>query len=118
MGKIAGASEPASELERLIAELSGSGLLVFVFGVGWWTAHLTGATAPVFRGPADWRWWHVDLGDDTAKWTMDVRVDEITGSGSCASPTVPLVPRAGGLDRTIPRARPGDGAQLLRTRPV
>jgi hypothetical protein len=79
MGKIAGASEPASELERLIAELSGSGLLVFVFGVGWWTAHLTGATAPVFRGPADRRWWHVDLGDDTAKWTMDVRVDEITG---------------------------------------
>jgi hypothetical protein len=79
MGKIAGASEPASELERLIAELSGSGLLVFVFGVGWLTAHLTGATAPVFRGPADRRWWHVDLGDDTAKWTMDVRVDEITG---------------------------------------
>ena len=79
MGKIAGASEPASELERLIAELSGSGLLVFVFGGGWWTVHLTGATAPVFRGPADRRWWHVDLGDDTAKWTMDVRVAEITG---------------------------------------
>ncbi len=26
MGKVAGVSEPASELERLIAELSGSGL--------------------------------------------------------------------------------------------
>jgi hypothetical protein len=33
----------------------------------------------VFRGPADRRWWHVTLGDDTASWTMDVRVDQITG---------------------------------------
>jgi putative heme iron utilization protein len=41
--------------------------------------HLAGTTAPVFRGPADRRWWHVHLGDDTANWTMDVRVDEITG---------------------------------------
>jgi hypothetical protein len=79
MGKIADTSEPANEMERLIADLSGSGPLIFVFGVGWWTAHLTGATAPVFRGPADRRWWHVDLADDTAKWTMSVRVDEITG---------------------------------------
>ena len=79
MNKGAGISEPASELERLIAELSESGLLVFVFGVDWWTAHLTGATTPVFRGPAGRRWWHVELGDDAASWTMDVRVDEITG---------------------------------------
>ena len=79
MNKVAGVSEPASELERLIAELSESGLLVFVFGVGWWTAHLAGVTAPVFRGPADRRWWHVELGDDAASWTMDVRVDEIAG---------------------------------------
>jgi hypothetical protein len=79
MSKIARISEPESELERLIAELSGSGLLVFVFGVGWWTAHLAGAATPLFRGPADRRWWHVDLVDDTARWTMDVRVDEITG---------------------------------------
>jgi len=79
MNKVADVSEPASELERLIAELSESGLLVFVFGVGWWTAHLTGETAPVFRGPAERRWWHVELGDDAASWTMDVRVDEITG---------------------------------------
>jgi len=35
MSTVADVSEPASELERLIAELSGSGLLVFVFGVGW-----------------------------------------------------------------------------------
>jgi hypothetical protein len=79
MSKIADISEPASELERLIADLSQSGLLVFVFGVGWWTAHLAGATVPVFRGPADRRWWHVELGDDAAKWVMDVRVDEISG---------------------------------------
>ena len=52
MNAVAKISEPASELERLIAELSGSGLLVFVFGVGWWTAHLTGAATPLFRGPA------------------------------------------------------------------
>jgi hypothetical protein len=48
--------------------------------------HLTGATTPVFRGPADRRWWHVVLGDDAASWMMDVRVDEISGSGSSASP--------------------------------
>ena len=79
MNKITATGEPATELERLIAELSESGLLVFVFGVGWWTAHLTGTTRPLFRGPADRRWWHVVLGDDAANWTMDVRVDEITG---------------------------------------
>lgn len=81
MGKIADISEPASELEHLIADLSESGLLVFVFGAGggWCTAHLTGATTPMFRGPADRRWWHVELGDDAASFTMDVRVDEITG---------------------------------------
>jgi hypothetical protein len=79
MNKITATGEPATELERLIAELSESGLLVFVFGVGWWTAHLTGTTRPLFRGPADQRWWHVVLGDDAANWTMDVRIDEITG---------------------------------------
>ena len=79
MSQVAHISEPASELERLITELSESGLLVFVFGVGWWTAHLTGTTTPVFRGPADRRWWHIELGDGAASWIMDVRVDEITG---------------------------------------
>ena len=79
MSKITATGEPATELERLIAELSESGLLVFVFGVGWWIAHLTGATRPLFRGPVDRRWWHVELGDDAANWIMDVRVDEITG---------------------------------------
>jgi hypothetical protein len=79
MSKATDVSEPASELERLIADLSKSGPLVFVFGDGFSTAHLVGAPAPVFRGPADRRWWHVELGDDAAGWTMDVRVDEITG---------------------------------------
>ena len=72
-------SEPVSELEHLIADLPGCGLLAFVFGVGWWVAHLTGVTTPLFRGPADRRWWHVELSDDAASWHMDVRVDEITG---------------------------------------
>jgi len=79
MSTTAYTSEPASELERLIADLSGSGPLVFVFGDGFCTAHLLGRTTPLFRGPADRRWWHVVLGDNTASWTMDVRVDEITG---------------------------------------
>ena len=79
MSTTAYVSEPASELERLIADLSGSGPLIFVFGDGFCTAHLAGVTTPLFRGPADRRWWHVVLGDDTASWTMDVRVDEITG---------------------------------------
>ena len=79
MKKVTDISEPASELERLIAELSESGPLVFVFGDGFTAAHLKGATTPLFRGPADRRWWHVHLGGDTAGWTMDVRVDEITG---------------------------------------
>jgi putative heme iron utilization protein len=78
MSKTADISEPASELERLIADLPGSGLLAFVFGVGWWVAHLKEVTTPLFRGLADRRWWHFELGDDAASWTMDVRVDEIT----------------------------------------
>jgi putative heme iron utilization protein len=78
VSKIAETSEAASELERLITDLSESGPLVFVFGVGWWTAHLTGATAPLFRGPTDRRWWHIELGDGAASWIMDVRVDQIT----------------------------------------
>ena len=79
MSEIASISQPQSELERLITELSESANLVFVFGVGWWTAHLTGTTTPLFRGPDDKRWWHVELGEDTATWSMDVRLDEITG---------------------------------------
>jgi len=79
MSTTAYTSEPASELEQLIADLPGSGLVGLVFGVGWWVAHLAGVTTHLFRGPADRRWWHVELGDDAASWHMDVRVDEITG---------------------------------------
>ena len=73
-------SEPASELERLIADMSGPGLQeVFAFGVDCHLAHLADVTTPVFRGPADRRWWHFELGDDAASPTIDVRVDEVTG---------------------------------------
>jgi hypothetical protein len=58
------------------ADLSASGPLALVFGEGS-TAHLTGATAPVFREPAEQRWWQVTLGD-AASWTTSVRVDQIT----------------------------------------
>jgi hypothetical protein len=79
MSKAADIGEPASELERLIADLSGSGELVFVFGDGLTTAHLAGTTTPEFRGPAGRRWWHVTLGAAAASWTMSVRVGQITG---------------------------------------
>ena len=79
MSTTAEVSEPANELERLIADLSGSGLLVFVFGDGLRYRALKGVTTPLFRGPADRRWWHVELGDDTASWTLSVRVDQVTG---------------------------------------
>ena len=77
MSATAGISEPASELERLIAELSGPGLQgVFDFGVD---CHLAGVTKPVFRGPADRRLWHIELGDNATSRTLDMRVDEVTG---------------------------------------
>jgi putative heme iron utilization protein len=106
MSKIAGISEPESELERLIAELSESGQLIFVFGIGWWTAQLTGAATPVFRGPADRRWWHVVLGDDAASWTMDVRVDEITGIRFVREP-YPFPSLAGRESLTVQFLGPG-----------
>lgn len=93
MSATAETSEPASELERLIADLPGSGLVAFVFGVGWWVAHLDGVITHLFRGPADRRWWHVEVGEDAARWTMDVRVDEITvvrfGRGPYPFPSFP-----------------------------
>ena len=49
MSEIASISQPQNELERLITELSESANLVFVFGVGWWTARLTGTTTPLPR---------------------------------------------------------------------
>src|SRR5215469_12431791 len=78
MSKAADSSEPASALEHLIADLSASGPLIFVFGDGFTTAHLTGTTTPVFRGPPDKRWWHVPPGYTSASWTTDVAVYRIT----------------------------------------
>ena len=78
MSTTAETSEPVSELERLIADLSGL-VDVFVFGVGWWTAHLVGVTTALFGGPADGRWWHALLGDDPASWTMHMGLDQVTG---------------------------------------
>jgi putative heme iron utilization protein len=111
MSKVAGVSEPESELERLIAELSESGLLVFVFGVGWWTAHLAGATTPVFRGTADRRWWHVELGDEASRWSMDVRVDEIAGVRFVREP-YPFPSFAGRESLTVQFLGPGGEAVL------
>ena len=97
MSKAADGSEPASELEHLIADLSASGELIFVFGDGFTTAHLAGTTAPLFRGPAGHRWWHVTLGDGAVSWTMDVRVDEITGVRFVREP-YPFVPHFPGQE--------------------
>jgi hypothetical protein len=80
MSTTAEISKPTSELERLIAELSGSVLQgVFVFGVDCHFAHLADVTTSVFRGPAEQRWWHFELGDEAASRTIDVQVDEVTG---------------------------------------
>jgi hypothetical protein len=111
MSKIADISGPANELERLIADLSKSGPLIFVFGDGFCTAHLAGATAPVFRGPADRRWWHVVLGDDTSSWTMDVRVDEITGVRFVRAP-YPFPSFPGREVLTVQFLGPGEGTVL------
>ena len=120
MSNAADIGEPASEVERLIADLSASGPLVFVFGDGFATAHLTGTTTPEFGGPADRRWWHVELGDDAAKWVMDVRVDEITGVRFVRAP-YPVRPHFPGqevlgVDFLGPGG--GKGPPLRRARPV
>lgn len=78
MKKHVWSSEPTNELERLIVELANSGSVVFVFGVGWWTAHLAGAISPTFGGEPAKRHWHVDVGDQHGKWVMDVNLNEIS----------------------------------------
>jgi len=89
MSTTAATSEPASELERLIADMSGPGLQgVFAFGVDCHLAHLADVTTPVFRGPADRRWWHFELGDDAVSRTIDVRVGEVTGVRFARGPSL------------------------------
>ena len=93
MSKTAKISEPASELEHLMADLSGLGQLVFVLGDDFAVTHLLGAIKPVFSGPADERWWYVEVGNRSRKWTIHVRVDQITGvrfeRGSYPFPSFP-----------------------------
>ena len=107
-------SEPASELERLIADLSGSGLQgVFAFGVDCRIAPLAGVTTPVFRGPADRRWWHLELGDDAARRAIDVRVDEVTGVRFVRGPS--LFPAWPGQEvLSVQFLGPGGGSVLHR----
>jgi hypothetical protein len=119
MSKAAHISEPASGLEHLIADLSGLGQLLFVFGDDFAVTHLTGTIKPVFRGPADRRWWHVRLADDTANWTIDVGVDQTTGVPVRARALpVPVLSRAGGPGGAVPRAGRGPGPRLRHGRPV
>ena len=105
--------EPASELERLIADRRGLGSWPSSSASAGGSRTSPGVTTPLFRQPADRRWWHVGLGDDTASWTMDVRVDEITGvrfgRGPSPSPRSP----AGGLAGGNPRARRGKSVRLF-----
>jgi hypothetical protein len=72
-----GSDAPANELEALVRDLSASGPVIFVFGNGWLTSHLVGATRPLFRGPTERRWWHVEHGDPESKWVLDVRLDQV-----------------------------------------
>jgi putative heme iron utilization protein len=68
---------PANELEALVTDLSASGSVVYVFDNGWVTTHLRGSTRPLFRGPSERRWWHVEHGDPESKWALSVRLDQI-----------------------------------------
>jgi hypothetical protein len=68
---------PETELEALVADLCATGSAVFVFGVGWLTTHLRGHVKPVFRGPAERRWWHVEHGVKHSNWILDVRLDQV-----------------------------------------
>jgi hypothetical protein len=72
-----GSDAPATDLESLVTDLSAGGPVVFVFGNGWLTTHLCGTTHPIFRGPRERRWWHVEHGDAGSKWVLDVRLDQI-----------------------------------------
>ena len=111
MSTTAEISEPASELERLIAELSGPGLQgVFACGVDCHLAPLAGATTPLFRGPADRRRWHVELGDAASR-TLDVRVDEVAGVRFLRGPS--LFPEWPGQEVLAVQFLRADGESVL-----
>lgn len=85
MGTLEGPDAPANELEELVADLSASGPVVFVFGNGAFTTHLRDATRPMFLGPRERRWWHLEQGDQEpvacgrpeARWVLNVRLDQV-----------------------------------------
>ena len=77
MDVTSGSEAAASDLEALVVDLSSTGSVVFVFGTGSLTTHLRGRTRPVFRGPADRRWWHVEHGDADSNWILSVRLDQV-----------------------------------------
>jgi hypothetical protein len=52
-----------------------------VVGDDFAVTHLLGAITPVFDGPADQRWWYVEVGDDAA-----------TSRGSIGAPCRPRLP--------------------------
>ena len=58
------------ELAQLVVDLGRSGSVLYVFGNGWCTAHLSGETEPEVRG----RTWHAEQ----AGWIMDVDLDAVT----------------------------------------
>jgi hypothetical protein len=72
-----GSDAPANQLEALVTNLLASGPVIFVFGNGWLTTHIVGATRPLFRGPSERRWWHVEHGDPESNWVLDVRLDQV-----------------------------------------
>jgi hypothetical protein len=72
-----GSDAAANELEALVTDLLASGPIIYVFGNGWLTTHLIGRTRPLFRGPGERRWWHVEHGDPESKWVLDVRLDQV-----------------------------------------
>ena len=72
-----GSDAPANQLEALVTELSATGPVIFVFGNGMSTTHLVGSTKPLFRGPSERRWWHVEHGEPESKWGLDVRLDQV-----------------------------------------
>jgi hypothetical protein len=77
MDVTSGSETAASDLEALVVDLSNTGSVVFVFGAGSFTTHLRGRTRPVFRGPSERRWWHVEHGEADSNWILDVRLDQV-----------------------------------------
>jgi hypothetical protein len=106
---------PETELEALVADLSATGSLVFVFGVGWLTTHMRGHVKPVFRGPAERRWWHVEHGENHSNWILDVRLDQVEAVRFVREPNpFPLFPGEESLTVRFEFRRPARAVLLPR----